>query len=85
MMSSLKTDDADLYERSFGRWSQSYVFLQTVNGFLHVNAILPFPSRVAGNSLQVVYPILASWLSTDSTLTRGQVLCPGLPVIIEDP
>lgn len=68
----------DLYESSFGRWSQSCVFLQTVNVFLHGECLFTFPLRVAGKSLQVVYPILASWPSTDSTLTRGQVLCPGL-------
>lgn len=42
-MSCLKTGDGDLYERSFGRWSQSCVFLQTVNVFLHDECFFTFP------------------------------------------
>lgn len=77
MMSSLERGDSDLSERSFGRWGQSRVFLQAVNVFLHGECFFTFPPRVAGSSLQVVYLTHDSWSITGSTLTWGQVLCPG--------
>lgn len=33
----------DLYESSFGRWSQSCVFFQTFNVFLHGECLFTFP------------------------------------------
>lgn len=78
MMSSLKTDAVTSAREALGvEASHVYFFKRLMYSFI-VNAFSPFPWKVAGNSLQVVYPTPASWPITDSTLTRGQVLCPEL-------
>lgn len=43
MMSSMETDDGDLYEGSFGRWGLSCVLLPAVDAFLLGECVFTIP------------------------------------------